>query len=464
MSWWKDRSLWTAACFGLVIRAVPLLVWPGRRCTRDECTYLKIAKRMLDGEGMTTSGGWLWAPGYPTLMAIHKWITGYGATIRATQVLAGFLTTWLVYRLAQRMFVDEADPRSIEHANSTARIAAWLYAASPVMAFFTMSMWSESLYGALLLGLLLVLCRITRLHEEPRPIRMAALAGFLAGCCVLFRGVATYMVPIFAFGLLWRRWKQSRAWAQAGALVAAALLTVSPYSIYASTKFEAFIVSDRTLGQMMWLGNNDFEPLTFDFGNGQLSKRAYARHIADGRPHCAPRKQGVERDDCATKEGIEWIRANPQEFVRRMPMRLAQMLTPHSLLTRHLRWGRWKGMPQVADEFIVLWGALWSMFVMVGGTLGLAARGRGAMGLTIAALLCYHGAAVSALAGLSRYRVPLEPLWMLYAAMLLADPRGTLSQLRTEPWRGAVAIVSLCVVMPLVLWYLPAGWTWWRSW
>ena len=30
-----------------------------------------------------------------------------------------------------------------------------------------------------------------------------------------------------------------------------------PYSTYASKKFGSFMISDRTLGQMMWLGNND---------------------------------------------------------------------------------------------------------------------------------------------------------------------------------------------------------------
>ena len=48
-------------------------------CVRDECTYLRLSERILEGEGMTASNGWIWAPGYPFLLALHEGLTGYGA-------------------------------------------------------------------------------------------------------------------------------------------------------------------------------------------------------------------------------------------------------------------------------------------------------------------------------------------------------------------------------------------------
>ena len=108
---------------------------------------------------------------------------------------------------------------------------------------------------------------------------MVAWTGILLGGCVLFRGVATYMLPIFMGALLWGRLRQRAAWKQAAILCVATMLTVAPYSFYASSKFGTFMVSDRTLGQMMWLGNNDFKPVTFDWGNGQLSGRVSAPHL-----------------------------------------------------------------------------------------------------------------------------------------------------------------------------------------
>ena len=79
-------------------------------------------------------------------------------------------------------------------------------------------------------------------------------------------------------------------------------------------------------------------------------------------------------------------------------------------------------------------------------------------------ILLYHCAAIAALAGLSRYRVPLEPLLMVYGAGLIARPDLVWQGLREERWRCVLAVLVMLWVIPLTLWFLPAGWTWWRSW
>ena len=53
---------------------------------------------------------------------------------------------------------------------------------------------------------------------------------------------------------------------------------------------------------------------------------------------------------------------------------------------------------------------------------------------------------------------------MIYAAPLLVEPRATLGRLRAEPWRGLVALLVMLALVPLVLWFLPAGWPEWRTW
>ena len=79
-------------------------------------------------------------------------------------------------------------------------------------------------------------------------------------------------------------------------------------------------------------------------------------------------------------------------------------------------------------------------------------------------ILLYHLAAIAALAGLSRYRVPLEPLLMVYAGGLIASPKDVWTGLITNKWRLVLVFVVMGWLIPLVLWYLPAGWPWWRSW
>lgn len=457
--WYRDRRLLWILFLGTILRVLPLALWPQDQCVRDECTYIKLSEKIMNGEGIMPSAGWLWAPGYPYILGIHKTLTGFASTVKGIQLVFALASAVLVYELARRTF---------ESRERSGHIAAGLYMASLHMVFFAGRVFSEVIYGTLLLGGLLLLEKAREEADQRRELRpgigWAAMVGLLMGCCVLFRGVATYMLPIVMFALLWGRFRMRRAWMQVLAVGFAAALTVAPYSIYATLKFDAFVVSDRTLGQMMYLGNNRFDPISFDYGNGLLSRRAFDRERLRGRLPCDSKRNAMGRDECQTEEGFQWIKDNPGEFLRRMPLRVAQMLTPHSLMTRHLRWGRWQGLPWWVDELLVVGGALGSVFVMWVGSAGLVIKGRGSRGVVMAGILLYHVAAISALAGLSRYRVPLEPLLMVYAAGLMAERQQILAQLRAERWRVAMLVLVLGGLIPLVLWFLPAGWPEWRHW
>ena len=417
---------------------------------------------MAAGGGMTFSDGWLWAPGYPTLLAIHESLSGVAQDVRGTQIVVAFATTWLVYWLTWQIGQGVAG-RSEAASRRGAAIASWLFACNPSGIFFAVSLWSELIYGSVLLTALAGFERCSRGDSE-RPQRAALFTGVALGVCVLFRGVATYMLPLFAGVLLFTRRGRPGAALCAGLLVAATIATVAPYSAYISTKFGAFTISDRTLGRMMYLGNNDFSPVDFDYGSGVLGNRRLKAHTATGRPHCAPPNEGIRLSRCSLSEGFEWILEHPGTFLARIPERIAQLVNPHSFLTRHLRLGRSRAIPPPAREGLVLADALLSITLMLGGVLGLAAFGRGPMGLLVSGVLLYHLAVIAALAGMTRYRVPLEPLLMIYTALALADRRALTTALRREPWRAAVAAAALLVLLPLILWHLPSGWPAWKSW
>ena len=66
--------------------------------------------------------------------------------------------------------------------------------------------------------------------------------------------------------------------------------------------------------------------------------------------------------------GVAWIKENPGEFVSRIPMRLAQLMNPHSFLTRHLRWTKWKEIQGPFRESLYYLVVLWSFIGALGGT------------------------------------------------------------------------------------------------
>ena len=99
--------------------------------------HLRLAERMVAGEGMTASNGWIWAPGYPVLVALHGALFTNGMIIKGTQVIASMYIIVLMFRLGARLFSPRAG-----------YVAAWLYALSPTQIFFAQSLWRSAFMAA----------------------------------------------------------------------------------------------------------------------------------------------------------------------------------------------------------------------------------------------------------------------------------------------------------------------------
>ena len=420
--------------------------WGFGHKVRDEAQYANLAQGILDGDGMGTANHWLWAPGYPHLLAALRWLfpeTPASMSLPWLQAALGALTVWVVYGIARELF----DRRS-------ARIAALLYALNPTLWFFAGRFWCEAVYGPVLL----LACGTVLWARSGRAGR-AALTGLLVGLCVLLRGVAQVLPPLFALALVWpvaSTWGDSlrERWKHAAVALLVTTLTVTPWSVHASARHGGLIVSDATVGNLMYLGNNDFQPVTFDYGNGLLDSQAMKNSKGQGRRACK-QDNPVQWNRCEVDNGLGWIAAHPAEFLRRMPYRVAQLLNPHSFLTRAVRWGKFTGMPWAVREGLVALTWASSLLALWLGTIGIVARGRGPFAALSWAVVLSTVAASAALYGMTRFRVPVEPLWMLYAASVLAHPRQTLAAL--EGARLTAVLVLLPLVLGLSLWFLPAG-------
>ncbi len=422
---------------GLLLRALPLLRWPEVACLRDECTYLTLAGRMSAGEGMTVPSElrrWLWAPGYPALISLHD-LFGDPQWVRFTQVLLVVPLLLASFSLLRGL-----------HGRRAGLIAAWCLALSPTLVFFSGRLWSETVYVTALLGALATF----RWSLSGRGAR-ALIPGLLVGCCVLLRGVAAPLVLLLAglHALITRRA------GGAGALLLGAALSVGPYSAWASSTFGGPVLADRTMGQMMWLGNNTFEPVSFDHGIGPLTPLEWERVVATGRPHCSGELSPTAWDDCERAQGWAFIAQDPARFLRRVPLRLAQWLNPNSFLTRAIRREEWRGLPPWIAEGLCVTTVLWSLIAVVGGSIGLFSRGRGWFASLTVAVVLYHAVAIALVAGLSRYRVPLDVLGLLWAGVWLAELEGSSRTLLG--WRGVALAGTLLVVLPLMWRFLLPG-------
>lgn len=452
-TWLGDRWLLGALGAGLALRLFPLVLYPEFDCQRDECIYRNMAIDISEGKGLTLAKkGWLPSPGYPYALAWTKMLFGSMQGIIAIQIILSLLSIALLYGITREV----ADRRS-------ARIAAFLFAFNPTIAWFTNTMWIETFYIFFLLGAVAFMLAAWRSDQW----QSAAWSGVMMGGAILFRGVATYLPPFWILAAIypadspwsvdaWRRSARER-WRSVVAFLVAVVLVVAPYSYYGSQKYGGFMVTDATVGHVVFLGNNDFPPLTFDYGNGMLTEALYAKYLSTGRRPCRRDVPPVLSSKCEVQEVISWVGAHPDKFVSRIPMRIAQLLNPNSFLTRHVRWGYWPGFPWWGKEFLAVWIVALSASLSLGGTAGAWARGRGPFAMMAVGTTLYTVLTIALMYGMTRFRLPLEALWTVYLAIFLADPRENLRALGSVQWRVAGALLTLPPILALMSWYLPTG-------
>ena len=449
----RDPWVLGALAVGLVLRALPMLLWgwAGDDCTRDECIFKIAARPILTGEGLGLApAGWLPAPGFPYLLAACQAIFGSFEAVKWVHWALTIPTIFSLAAIADRLSGVRA-----------ARWVAWLFALHPTFIFYVGTMWTEIVYTALLTASV----HATLWAREGGPRRALPL-GVLLGACVLNRGIATWIAPILALGLLAPdRVTDIAAWPAAvsgrarhlGAYVLALVLTVAPYSISASARWGGLVISDATLGHVIALGNDSYPPITFDYGIGQLTGRLFTHTLSGGRRDCNKSDGPVTYDRCEVKRATAWIAAHPDEFLRRVPTRLAQLLNPHSFLTRHVLWGYWPGLPWALKQLIVVAQVACTALTCGFGTFALVGRARGPIGLISAGVLAYYVVLIGALYGLTRFRLPVEPLLLLWVATWFASPAAAWDELRASPLRLGAATFGASLVAGLMSVYLWTG-------
>ncbi|MDA1265770.1 MAG: hypothetical protein O2816_11880, partial [Planctomycetota bacterium] len=168
----------------------------------------------------------------------------------------------------------------------------------------------------------------------------------------------------------------------------------------------------------------------------------------------------VERSDAMTKSGLTYLKEHPGWFARSRVKKLADLVTPLSFFTRHHALGHYDETA-IGGPFVRKWTSLWAvacpMLALLLGAAGLFSlrdrRGQLLLGMVIGYTL-----ATSMLVAMSRFRVGIEPLLIVCAAVLLAN---------TARERRPVAAASTLATWGalLFLWWLnwPEVWTVFRE-
>ncbi len=423
-----------------------LLVWmvAAMPCSHDQCEYLELADGILAGRGLQVHDGYLWPPGYIGFLALCRGLFGADLTApRLLQVLASTACVPLMFLIGRRLF----DRR-------TGLAAAAAFAFYPNLVAFTHYFWPSTLY---ILWLLLAFHFLVRSHRvSPRD---AVAAGLWLGVAALFKGQALYFAPLAAAWIAWcggagAREEEAAPVAEStpvpaapGRLVVAALLVgatlvpVLPWTVRNALTYHRFLLLDATTGRNLYIGTNVPPPSNWDYGFDER------RRVHGGRPRCADANV-VDADRCETRNAIRFVLEHPGLTLARVPMKLADLLNPSSFLIRHARLGKY---PHVFSRWEIILLTLMAagawMALAALGTAGLALLPRVPGRALVVTLLAYHLAVHVATFGMTRFRLPMVPFLVLFAAPLLTRPWGPL--LAAAPaWRRAAALAG---VMALVL-------------
>lgn len=408
MSWHSRTIPWMIFLLGLGVRTLylfqvddsPLFNHP----PVDGLTYLQHAASLAAGNWLGVGEPPFWQPPlYPYLLGLHRVLFADQIfySLRFFQIIIGSLTCVLIWFVGRRLF------RQTPMIAAGAALAGTLY--GPLI-FFDGEVLPATMATFLdLAGLVLLL----RCQDKPSVMRFA-LAGVVFGLAALtVATILTFVLAAAAF--VWRdtRWQYALAqrirWPLAFLLGVA--LVVTPVTLR-----NVFVGGDDVLissnaGINFWVGNNA------DYDDAVNIRPGWEWDDLLARPRM---ETNLERPSAASdffmRESWEYIRTQPLDYARLLA-RKAFLFWHGEEIGRNQDIYFWRSYSPILAT--TLWKNLLAFpFGLIGplALLGLivAVRQRG-ISLPVAFIVVYT-LSVVAFFIMARYRIPLIPLLLVYAA------------------------------------------------
>ena len=385
---------------------------------QDTADYDEIALNLLSGEGFVARANWFgyelhsWRPPlYPFFLAGIYWVFGYShLAVRLVQVLLGAATVVLVYRLGRR-----AHPPSAPIAGAIAAVYTPLVAsANEVM--------SETLFTFLLvLAVYLLTGVLGRAGADPRRWPAALAAGATIGLAALTRPAALILWPVQVAVWIRRGWTSRREsptvwWRCALWISAGTLLVLAPWTARNWSVHGALVVISSQSGFIVARSNAPSPDWKKGAEGWRIDRGVFERTPSE-----------VERDRNWLRQGLSFPLHHPGSYLRLVGerfLRFVYFLTP--------AYNFW-----FATVFPLAVLGMWRCRSAEAHVLMTA------LTLTSTAVFC------AVLYGSSRFRLPMEPFLILFAAAFVHHCRQQWGAHRTAVATGALVAFN--------------GLAWWQS-
>jgi 4-amino-4-deoxy-L-arabinose transferase-like glycosyltransferase len=405
------RLLYAILLAAFFLRAAWVLLIPTYPIS-DFKEYNRLAVGLINGQGYIKSDGSLTAyrpPGYPFFLAgVYKLLGPHDIIARLVNILLGVLTCWLTYILTVQLF----DQR-------VALIAAMLIALFPSLIAWSNILASENLFLPLVLC---VLISFLRAVKEP-PIRWPwlVLTGLLTGICVLIRPAAILIPGILILTLISidldrKISKQTigvlmRSMGIGLVIILVMLVIILPWSIRNTTVFGRFVFVS-TDGGIVFLSGQNERAIRVEWApdEGPMFDQLQAQKFDE-----------VEFDQLAYKLAFQFIRQNPLFEVRLIIHKFINFFQDD---VSGITYNDLSALTPLPDWFVIAAKGLAEIYYMLVMGLALASiflkrypkdRWYFILVFFIIVWVTLH----LAFYGKDRYRLPLTPAFVQFAAVTL---------------------------------------------
>jgi hypothetical protein len=256
-------------------------------------------------------------PGYPiALAAIFKASGDYASLLKATQfvqIICDCVAAALLFLIAAELL-----PFAV------AIIAGLLVALSPHLSYYSLWLTPDSIAA---LPVLIAIYLIVRAMKRPRIITIIS-AGAMIGLSCWMRSNALLLAP-FLVVIILQVIERSKRWRYSTAMIAAAIIVISPITIRNRVVYHQLIPLSLGAGITLIEGIADYDKQG-RFGMPAVDDEVKVKDAEwYGRPEYEENiwtPNGIERDRGRFARGVEVIKSNPAWFASVMIRRAAFML------------------------------------------------------------------------------------------------------------------------------------------
>jgi tetratricopeptide (TPR) repeat protein len=404
----------------------------------DSLIYVDRARQILAGDWWGGDIAFHSSPPYPYFLALVLWLShGSFLALGVVQALFGTANCVLVYLLARRL--------GGRAAAAVAGFTAALYGLLAFMDGELLMIFLTLFFGDLALLLLLR-------ARESRRSRWALLAGIALGVAALDKTNLLLFVPVAAwwlageFSLRWRTWR----WKPALLFAAAVSFMILSVTLRNYLVADDIVLVSSNAGVNLFIGNNPQGSGVFHLppDSGLVNNDLSGSSVAVAEAAAGRKLKPSEVSSFWSGRALQFLSDRPLEAAKLVGSKVLFLLNAIEI-PNHLDF--YFVRRRYAPVLWVLFAGFWLVAPLALVGIGRALRrGPGPIGGLYLGFLLSYAASLLPFFICERYRLPMVPVLIAFAAKLVVE---LIEELRSRAFRSfALAAVGLTAAAVVVNW------------